>query len=146
MCLALVAYGVDQIEYKLYGVTSGSLNLHTFAKRSVANELTRRLNNCFEKLAKKVRKDQGFNLLERASKLALAIPGVSSPRDLAVAEKAIGQSSWRRDTTTYRVVDDTYVGLIAGAFSTRGICAFAGTGASVFVLSLIHISEPTRPY
>jgi N-acetylglucosamine kinase-like BadF-type ATPase len=67
-------------------------------------------------------------------RLVLALPGVSTMHDLAIGHSIARLSKWQiGDTRNYAIVDDTYAGLIAGARSTRGICAFAGTGASVYM-------------
>ena len=64
----------------------------------------------------------------------LSLPGVSTTQDLITGEKCVLDSSWPiAKTRNYCIVDDTYAGLVAGALSTQGICAFAGTGASVYM-------------
>src|SRR5262249_1231202 len=76
-------------------------------------------------------KERGFSQEDR---LVLSLPGVSSLADLELGQSCIRNAGWVvRSPDNYLVVDDTYAGLIGGALSTQGICAFAGTGASVYL-------------
>ena len=72
--------------------------------------------------------------LYRATKLVVAaIAGGASDFDQAFISSAIRRVFIEKPLAEIKVIDDTWAGLIAGACSLRGTCAFAGTGASVYV-------------
>jgi N-acetylglucosamine kinase-like BadF-type ATPase len=64
--------------------------------------------------------------------MALALPGAGAVDDQALAKISLLQPYWA-SREHYTVLDDTWAGLVAGTFTCRGTCAFAGTGASIYV-------------
>jgi N-acetylglucosamine kinase-like BadF-type ATPase len=60
------------------------------------------------------------------------LPGASKEIDRDLAETCLGRCGWK-NRLRFTIVDDTWAGTIAGTLSGFGICAFAGTGASVYV-------------
>jgi len=125
-----------------------SLNLHSIGNDE--QKLSRNLDQALAKLR------EGFSPAFRQipfgpdDRLVLSLPGVSTTQDLKTGEKCVLGSSWPTSgTPNYCIVDDTYAGLIAGALSTQGICAFAGTGASVY-MGTPHgnsrVFQPIKPF
>ncbi len=105
-----------------------SLNLHTYPMEVVAT----RLGELFQKVIQRL-KLAGITELHAATRrLCIALPGASSDQDYELAKKCLQESGWPQSSEV-RIVDDTWAGLVAGAFATRGICTVAGTGASVYV-------------
>jgi N-acetylglucosamine kinase-like BadF-type ATPase len=70
-------------------------------------------------------------LQKQCERMCLALPGAATDTDQKLAEAALTRAGWGANNVS--ILDDTWAGLIAGLSSCRGICAFAGTGASVFV-------------
>ncbi len=68
------------------------------------------------------------SFLNDTQRITISLPGVidDEPR------KKLAEIRWRNEDCL-RVVDDTWAGLIGGALDRTGVCAIAGTGASVFV-------------
>ncbi len=64
--------------------------------------------------------------------LVLALPGAGTPKDSSSYHEVLSEIGLD-NANLYRVVDDTWVGLYAETRTPWGICAFAGSGASVFV-------------
>jgi N-acetylglucosamine kinase-like BadF-type ATPase len=122
------SYAVAMTDEKVLGCVSGeSLNLHTYSPAVVVVRLKRLLNDLSVRI--------GINasrLQDRTRRMVLALPGAATETDQLLTEFCIHQNGWR-DVSKYTVVDDTWAGLYAGTFSASGVCAFAGTGASVFI-------------
>jgi N-acetylglucosamine kinase-like BadF-type ATPase len=113
---------------RIVGCTSGdSLNLHTFSP----DEVIERFGDLLESLSSRVGIDRR-DLRSRTIKLVLSLPGAAMEDDRKLARYCMAVNDWR-DRSKFAVVDDTWAGLYGGALSSRGICAFAGSGASVFV-------------
>src|SRR5256714_5355078 len=107
--------------------TGEGLNLHTIQHLKVADRLGKLLDVLADNLDL-----TSMDLRYQTSKFVLALPGAASGFDQQIAETCLILNGWK-DKRKYRIVDDTWAGLIAGLLDRRGICAFAGTGASVFV-------------
>jgi N-acetylglucosamine kinase-like BadF-type ATPase len=108
-----------------------SLNLHCIPDTQTLASRLRAMLDVFQATLPDPLRARGFTADDR---LVLSLPGVSSATDLARGKECIDEAGWpagKGDTSL--VVDDTYAGLIAGARCTHGICAFAGTGASVYL-------------
>jgi N-acetylglucosamine kinase-like BadF-type ATPase len=107
--------------------TGDSLNLHTFPYQTVVN----RLDILLDKLA-----DRAGQSLEdiqaRVDEFVLALPGAAYDEDQELARLCLHRSTWT-PVRKCRIVDDTWAGLVGGTLQTKGICAFAGTGASIYV-------------
>jgi N-acetylglucosamine kinase-like BadF-type ATPase len=107
--------------------TGEGLNLHTVQHLKVADRLGQLLDALAENMDLTT-----TEVRHRTGKLILALPGAATGFDQQIAETCLILNGWK-DRTKYKVVDDTWAGLIGGRLDRRGICAFAGTGASVFV-------------
>ena len=123
---------LDELGGRLYIQTGPALNIHCLDEED--GRLSDRLQKILTSLQQSLpqpRRESGFRPEDR---LALSLPGVSTYWDQDVGENCVAGSDWpRANPPNFCVVDDTFAGLIAGALSTRGICAFAGTGASVYM-------------
>lgn len=64
--------------------------------------------------------------------VCLSMPGISLQKHLDDAQKLLSQFGQLREADTRSIVDDTVAGLIAGIGSLEGVCAFSGSGSSVF--------------
>lgn len=112
----------------ILGVAHGeSLNLHTYPP----HEVLRRLEHLLEKLASEANMSL-TELLNSTAKTALAMPGAGAEDDLALIKVCLVRPIWKEESRCL-ILDDTWAGLVAGAFLSRGTCAFAGTGASIYV-------------
>lgn len=71
----------------------------------------------------------------REDRLVLAVPGVSAECDFAIGKECVKAAGWPivDNFGNVQIIDDTIAGLFAASWSTKGICAFAGAGASVYV-------------
>jgi N-acetylglucosamine kinase-like BadF-type ATPase len=108
------------------GVDDPSLNLHSFPPETV----TRRLRSMLDA----VKQHANTAAFGAGDRLAISLPGVSTPHDLELSMECIHGAGWPIDLRNQcNCVDDTWAGLVAGVQATVGICAFAGSGASVFV-------------
>ena len=76
--------------------------------------------------------DSHYALLTSTTRAVFALPGVGTPthRELALELIAGPCPEFRQNC---EILDDTWAGLYAETQESRGICAFAGTGASVCV-------------
>lgn len=108
-----------------YSEVPEGLNLHTRDPREIGVR--------FKKLLDILGKGLGYSgtLQSKCERICLALPGAATDTDQKLAETALTRAGWAGGNVS--ILDDTWAGLIAGAHSCRGICAFAGTGASVFV-------------
>lgn len=68
-------------------------------------------------------------LREASESWMFSLPGAWRKPDKAIAVSIIAGAGWRRDVEY--VIDDTLAGLFVETAACQGICAFAGTGASV---------------
>jgi N-acetylglucosamine kinase-like BadF-type ATPase len=108
-------------------VTGKGLNLHSVQHLKVTNRLGLLLHSLAERLNLRP-----SGLREKTAKLVLALPGAMTKLEREVAESCLILNEWN-DKSQYHIADDTWAGLIGGNLERRGICAFAGTGAAVFV-------------
>jgi N-acetylglucosamine kinase-like BadF-type ATPase len=114
------------------GVVLGSakgdgLNLHTVPHLKLASRTGALLENLADRIS-----ITPIELKAQTSKLVLAVPGAEIPYGQRLAEACLFLNDWT-DRSQFFIVDDTWAGLIGGALRRRGICAFAGTGAAVYV-------------
>ena len=122
-----VAIAVDD-NLDIIGLVSGeSLNLHTYPHVVVS----RRFEHLLEKLARNLNISLR-DLLDHTSRISISMAGASTKGDQALVKVCLLQPYWSQDMK-FKILDDTWAGLIAGTFSTNGTCVFAGTGASVYV-------------
>src|SRR5579862_1867197 len=112
---------------RIIGLAKGdSLNMHTQSESQV------------EALLRKVVSDLGKtsgtsgqpDLSGPNSNLVFSLPGVSTPHDLQSAARCLARCVIGTLDRCF-IADDTWTGLVSGLQSAIGICAFAGTGASV---------------
>ena len=111
----------------LAAVPGESLNFHTFHHDVV----TQRLESLLDSLARRLCIERKV-LLDAADRTVVAFPGAATKEDQALAEVCV-QAAGLVDKDKHEIADDTWAGLVAGTGSLCGVCAFAGTGASVFV-------------
>jgi N-acetylglucosamine kinase-like BadF-type ATPase len=123
-----VACAVDSENNALACVTGESLNQHTFGDRAVMM----RLGKLLDRLAKQIGLPRTA-LAGDTVKAVISIAGAASEEDQALIEICLLRNGWNSGTQNYQVVDDTWAGLLGGALSYAGTCAFSGTGASVYV-------------
>jgi N-acetylglucosamine kinase-like BadF-type ATPase len=71
-------------------------------------------------------------LRERCSAIALALPGVGTDGDQKSFRHFLDGIGWKVNPRL-ALIDDTWAGLFAETLTASGVCAFAGSGASVFV-------------
>lgn len=103
-----------------------SLNPHCYPEKKVIAFL--------RSILIKIRQDIRIEEFDAGDRLVLSLPGVSTPHDKARARRCIIAAGWPDDRRIPCFpVDDTCAGLVAGLQAAEGICAFAGSGASVFV-------------
>lgn len=85
-----------------------------------------------ELLLEGLRKETGHGSLEElvndTRRITVSLPGVTDERP---SEK-LAAMPWSTEDCL-QVVDDTWAGLMGGTLDRTGVCAIAGTGASVFV-------------
>ena len=105
-----------------------SLNYHTYGPDAI----NRRATNLLSNLAASMEVASIEKLVQDTRRITLALPGVTTNFDLTLGADCLANRGWT-DPGCLQVVDDTWAGLIAGALSRTGICAIAGTGASVFI-------------
>lgn len=118
----------DASSLKLVCTTWKPLNHHTY----VEAEVSTRLSVLTRSLMLKAGITQETELFRKMAGAAFAMPGIASDDDLDVIDDILRRSLWPRDQRVQEV-DDTWAGLVAGASSYSGICAVAGTGASVAI-------------
>ncbi|MBL9166680.1 MAG: hypothetical protein JNN07_02990 [Verrucomicrobiales bacterium] len=92
----------------------------------------------FYRLIADLEKETGIeHLISRAQRTTVVCAGAARIDDQDRVWRNLASSYLGEDDPTNRakflVADDTWAGLLAGVFSYKGMCAFAGTGASVFV-------------
>jgi N-acetylglucosamine kinase-like BadF-type ATPase len=76
----------------------------------------------------------GLAELQRRTKgMVICVAGGAKRRDQEQVRDFLDNIHWKSAPSHVTVVDDTWSGLVAGTTSYFGTCAFAGTGASVFV-------------
>lgn len=109
---------------KVYGE---AINIH----RLLRHEVIRRLDNILFKLAGELGLQALTPLQTFAKKAVFAFPGAGHSYDIQVAEHILAEEGWAGDA--FFVLDDTWAGLYEMTLQESGICAFAGTGASVCV-------------
>jgi N-acetylglucosamine kinase-like BadF-type ATPase len=109
---------------KVYGQ---AINIHRLPR----TEVIRRLDNILFTLARELGLQALTQLQTFAKKAVFAFPGAGHPYDIEVARHIVEQQGWARGA--FVVLDDTWAGLYEMTLQERGICAFAGTGASVCV-------------
>jgi len=107
-------------------VVGKSMNLHTFEQVTVAN----RLGNLLDELAQKLNMRLS-ELVRQTEHLVLAVPGATTRHERKLASACLSLNGLTEKQ--FSIVDDTWAGLIAGLQKPIGICAFAGTGAAVYV-------------
>jgi N-acetylglucosamine kinase-like BadF-type ATPase len=90
------------------------------------------LEGLLDELAKEAGLGKTDGLLASCSGLVLAVPGAGTPDTWRLAQEVLEQLGCH-DLERFRAVDDTWAGLYADTCEATGICAFAGTGASVSV-------------
>lgn len=124
---------------RIVGVTKdASLNRHNYSHADV----TARLKTLLSELANHIGFASLGELGDTASRLVVSLPGVTTKVDLEMAELCVRHAGWTEPS--FSVVDDTWAGLIGGMIRPKGICAFAGTGSSVFVN--LGDFPPGKPY
>jgi N-acetylglucosamine kinase-like BadF-type ATPase len=124
-----IAVLLDGAGISKYAIGLQSLNIHAFHDHQVHDRLVGLLSD----LAGGVYHGDGTRLLENAQRVIVSLPGVAGHGDRRRVTGIIRTLGWTRDDDDLCVADDTWTGLIAGLQDDAGICAFAGTGASVLV-------------
>lgn len=114
---------------QLIGLASGeSLSRHCFSERTVLD----RLKSLIESLRVQVVGPDSAAVPWKSGRFFLSLPGVATKDDERRVESLMKKSGWPvGDNANFS--DDTWTGLVAGLRRLDGICAFAGTGASVLV-------------
>jgi N-acetylglucosamine kinase-like BadF-type ATPase len=107
--------------------TGEGINLHTVQQVKLASRLGALLENLAERVGV-----SAAQLRDVTTKLVLAVPGAEVSYGQQLAEMCLFTNGWR-DRSKFFIADDTWAGLIGGGLSRHGICAFAGTGAAVYV-------------
>jgi N-acetylglucosamine kinase-like BadF-type ATPase len=107
--------------------TGEGINLHTVQQVKLASRLGALLENLAESVDV-----SAARLRDVTTKLVLAVPGAEVSYGQQLAETCLFTNGWR-DRSKFFIADDTWAGLIGGGLSRHGICAFAGTGAAVYV-------------
>jgi len=119
-------------DFSLLKVVCGpSLNLHTYPYEQVLFR--------FEELTAILARRLGLQVDEmrdQTSRLVISMPGAGTSDDQDLVNYCLSLAGWKEAGKTL-VVDDTWAGLVAGTLSYTGTCAFAGTGASIYV----HVDE-----
>jgi N-acetylglucosamine kinase-like BadF-type ATPase len=108
-------------------VKGDGLNMHTVPHLKLASRLSALLENLADRIS--LRPAQ---LKAETAKLVMAVPGAEVDYGQHLAEASLFLNDWT-DRSKFFIADDTWAGLIGGALRRRGICAFAGTGAAVYV-------------
>ena len=115
-------------EAQILGVVEGeSLNMHTYPHQEVVFRFVRLLDELASTVG--VRIDE---FRRRATRIVLSMAGAGTVTDHRLIEHFLLHDTWA-EPNTYIILDDTWAGLLAGTLSCTGVCAFAGTGASVYV-------------
>src|SRR5438045_486690 len=104
-----------------------SLNHHNFEYDQVVT----RIKKLILLIAEKLQLDSTRDLREQTDRIVLSLPGVSTAVDKELGLFFLRAMGWKNESILI-IVDDTWSGLIGGLLHDRGICAFAGSGASVF--------------
>ncbi len=109
------------------------LNLHNVEPAKVTATLEEIVRLLVEKLRVNGHCDvNDFDLVnDKQNRVVLSLPGVSSYEDRKKGFYFL-RTAGCANRGIIRVVDDTWSGLVGGLLRERGICAFAGSGASVF--------------
>lgn len=126
-----------QSENKLESIREdrgASLSLHSVSM----TERIRRFSSGLRKVVESEELDDCF--------ICLSMPGISHNEHLDEARKLL--SEFPQLANANIILDDTITGLLAGIGSMRGLCAFSGSGSSVFIgQDLILLPEvATRPH
>jgi N-acetylglucosamine kinase-like BadF-type ATPase len=117
--------------------TGEGLNLHTVQPLKLASRLGALLENLADRVGIKP-----MALRDETAKLVLALPGAEISYGQELAGTCLLLIEWR-DRSKFFIADDTWAGLIGG-LQRRGICAFAGTGAAVYVGQGEFVEDPNR--
>lgn len=110
------------------------LNLHSVEPAKVTATLEEIVRLLVEKLRVNGHGDvNDFDLVnDKQNRVVLSLPGVSSCEDRKKGFYFL-KTAGCANRGIIRVVDHTWSGLVGGLLRERGICAFAGSGASVFL-------------
>ena len=108
-------------------VKGDGLNLHTVPHLKLASRMGALLENLADRISL-----TPADLKAKTAKLVLAVPGAEIDYGQRLAEACLFLNNWT-DRSQFFIADDTWAGLVGGALRRRGICAFAGTGAAVYV-------------
>ena len=112
---------------QILGCVKGEgLNLHIVPHLKLASRTRALLENLADCISLKL-----TELKAQTVKLVLAVPGAEIDYGQRIAEACLFLNDWTDRSQIY-IADDTWAGLI-GSLKKRGICAFAGTGAAVYV-------------
>lgn len=111
----------------LGSVKGDGLNLHTVPHLKLASRMGALLENLADRISL-----TPAELKANTTKLVLAVPGAEIEYGQRLAEACLFLNNWT-DRSQFFIADDTWAGLVGGALRRRGICAFAGTGAAVYV-------------
>jgi N-acetylglucosamine kinase-like BadF-type ATPase len=104
-----------------------SLNFHNANSQTIVRTLRR----IVEELVARLGGSQRELLNDPKNRIVLSLPGVSTEENRELGLYFL-RTIGCQDNRVMRVVDETWSGLVAGLLQERGICAFAGSGASVF--------------
>jgi N-acetylglucosamine kinase-like BadF-type ATPase len=108
--------------------SNGSLNLHCFPEEQVV----KRLGTLLESLCKSMGVPDHKSFCRQGDSVVLTLPGITTDFDQITALQCLEKTGCAIHGKTF-FADDTWAGLVAGLQDSFGICAFAGTGASVFL-------------
>jgi N-acetylglucosamine kinase-like BadF-type ATPase len=136
-----VAVLLDGTRVSKYAIGHESLNIHAFDDDQVGD----RVRLLLSELARDLFDGNGTRLLDNAQRVIVSLPGVAGHAERRLVTRIVRKLGWTRiNQEDLCIADDTWTGLIAGLHDDIGICAFAGTGASVLV-QVEPTSRKTRP-
>ncbi len=122
------AVALDLTTFKLTQRATGKpFNIHRLER----DEAAIRIDELLNQLAGYCRLSDSTALRGASKSWMFSLPGAWRQPDKAIAISVISGAGWRRDADY--VIDDTLAGLFVETASCSGICAFAGTGASVVI-------------
>jgi N-acetylglucosamine kinase-like BadF-type ATPase len=121
--------GLVSEESRIVAVSEGSsLSLQSAHHLHVAEML----NDILQKLAAKLSVPSVAELRERTKRLVLALPDGMHPAYRALAEYCLTFNDWE-DRRQWKIIDGMCASLVGGLLKHRGVCAYAGTTAAVYV-------------
>jgi N-acetylglucosamine kinase-like BadF-type ATPase len=118
------AVALDLTTMQCTRATSDPFNIHRLERDAIF-----RIEHLMNKLALECRLSDWVALKNLSGAWMFSLPGAWRVPDRSNAVTIINASQWRREVDY--VIDDTLAGLFVETADFCGVCAFAGTGASV---------------